>query len=192
MTVTLDISRLPQEAIIGEGDARINLASIVLNLMVPLDVMASGTRPLIKKNESLGFAIAKPNIFMDGWEDWDNPYDTIWFVAGWGPDRNRYIANAVRKLRAALREYMDTLMLRINRPDAFQDIVESVDNNGNFLWGDFPWGGATFVHVGDVVIPSAVSGLLEVEDDALAKLAGGLIGAEMLKFLMPEEFGPNS
>ena len=190
--MNLDVSRLPQEAFVGEGSARMRLESIPARLSGVVDDMARAG--LIKANMSFGCAFAKPaeELSWVGYEDWNDPYSFVWFVAGWGPDRDRYIANAVRKLRASLREDKDTLTLRIKCPGAFVDVVNSVDEDGSFPWGDFPWGGATFVHVGDIVIPTAVSCLREVEDDAIAKLLGGLVGAESLKIKMPEEFGPNS
>lgn len=191
MTLHLDVGLLPREALFGiKGGPKVNIASIPFGLRVILEDMAK--HGLIKSNEKgFGFAAATPTQDPRHRWNWDDPYDFTWFVAGWGSDGNRYIANAVRKLRAALREEKDTLFLRTDRPDAFRDKVESSDRNG-YPWGDFPWGGATFVHVGDWIIPSAVSCYLEVEDDAAAKLVGGLCGAEILKISDPPEFGPNS
>jgi hypothetical protein len=140
---------------------------------------------LVKKNQSFGFAAVHPQT---PWDLWDNPHEFTWFVLGWGPDRNRYIANAVRKLRPTLREGRDTLEMRIKAPKLFRDIVESEDGHGGFPWGDFPWGGGTLVRVGDLTIPCAVSALREVEDDPIAKLLGGLTGAVMLKERNPDEF----
>jgi len=190
MTVTLDVSRLPSEAYTETGSVRVNLAHLVPLMQRPLESMEQYT--LVKPHSSFGCAFAKPGPAGEMQWNWDDPYDFTYFVAGWGPDRERYIANAVRKLRATLREDMDTLLMRISNPGAFQDPVDSVDEDGNFPWGDFPWGGATFVHVGDMVIPSAVSSLLEVEDDFVAKLLGGLVGATILKQAKPNEFGPKS
>lgn len=185
----LDVSRLPTEAIFktGEGDAQINLAEIPRRMRPAISELARAR--LIENKNSFGFAAAKPSPASFHWDD---PYEFTWFVAGWGTDRDRYIANAVRKLRAALRAGYDTLEMRILYPGTFHDTVESKEDDGSFEWGDFPWGGATFVRVGKLLIPSSVSCLLEVEDDAVAKAIGGLIGAQILQISNPDEFGPNS
>lgn len=183
----IDVSRFSREAIFGNGQNKINLASIVYNLR---DTLSRWARDgLVKEHQSFGFAIAHPNphrpVHLD---DRDDPYSIIWFVVGWGDEADRYVANAVRKLRPALRYQEDTLKLRIFRPDVFRDVVPSVDKDGNFPWGDFPWGGATFVRVGDLILPCAVSCLKEVEDDAAAKTIGGHIGSAMLQRYYPTEF----
>jgi hypothetical protein len=194
----LDVSRLPREALVGEGSTQINLASVLLGLRVQMEDMARCD--LIKANMSFGFAAAKPVpksiSALHDWTsykwNWDDPYDFTWFVAGWGPESSRYIANAVRKLRAALRKHMDTLQLRMEYPDAFQDVVGSVDDDGNFVWGDYPYGGAVFVPGGDMVYPCSCSALLEVQDHAMSMTAGGLVISELLQVTRPEQFGPNS
>jgi hypothetical protein len=183
--IHLDVSRLPQQAFVGLT----NVASVIMTLRGAVDELARVG--LVRQTQSFGFAAATPSSdpLME-WE-WDNPYQFTWFVAGWGPERDRFIANAVRKLRACLRTDMDTLTLRIKKPFDFQDVVDSVDEYGNFPWGDYAWGGATFVRAGHFVIPCAVSCLAEVEDDAVAKLMGGLLGNSLLRGTNPAEFGPN-
>lgn len=84
----------------------------------PINVL--GTNGYIGQVDSLGFATAKPlNVVMDdddGQEDnWDEPKRYIDFVGGWGPDRDMFIANAVRKMRAMLREERETLFMRLSR-----------------------------------------------------------------------------
>lgn len=190
----LDVSTLPTEAQYEKGGLKTNLAAIPYRMRGALDALVAGD--LIKENESFGCAVAHPYdlnaAVLEQWA-WDDPDDFIWFVTGWGPQRDKYIANAVRKLRPALREQVDTLSMRC-QPDVYDDgeSVESVDDEGRFPWGDFSWGGATFVQVGMMYLPTSVSCLAEVEDDAVAKLLGGTIGAEMLKIDYPEMFGPKS
>lgn len=184
----LDVSRLPANALYGPDGNQIDLASIVTRLRPAVYEM--GRRELIKPVKSFGFAMAHPlgteNV------DWKNPYEFIWFVAGWGKDGERYIANAVRKLRATLRTGKATLVLREEGGKAFKKRVKSAEPDGSFKWGDFPWGGAVLTGVGGIVLPSAVSCLLEVEDHATALLGGGLVGGEMLKLNKPSEYGPDS
>jgi len=185
--MNLDIDSLPVTAHFFNR----NLADIPLMLQTGIEALQNDG--MLRGSESIGIALAKPVSGQLCEWSWDNPYDFTWFVAGWGPEARRFIANAVRKLRPMLRERMDTLQLRIHRPDAFRNAVKSANTKGNFPWGDYPWGGATFVRVGDMVIPVAVSGdLPEVEDDAVAKIIGGFVGAYILKAARPEEFGPNS
>jgi hypothetical protein len=175
----LDVSRLPRESLYEDT---INLASVVLSMRPSIEDWA--TSGLVKPNNSFGFAMAFANENIP----WDSPEAFVSFVVGWGPEGDRYIANAVRKLRAALRERLDTLTMRLEFPEKFQDNVESQEADGSFAWGDFPWGGATFVNVGDLTLPCSVSALKEVEDDAAAKSIGGHIGAAMLKVRNPKEF----
>ena len=182
----LDVSILHRKALYSIGNNSCWLENIVSSAKESIRQLASAT--LIKANNSFGFALGDA-VQETNQKNWDNPYEFVWFVTGWGPDANRYIANAVRKLRPALRTGNDTLWLRQNAPHLFQDIVESKQGDANpFEWGDFPWGGATFVEVGDLILPCAVSALKEVEDDAVAKLLGGLIGATILKMNHPDEF----
>lgn len=182
---TLDVSRLPREAMYGEGPNRVDLASVVHELQNTFQLWVS--TEMIKPYTSFGFAAAHPFYHHSNF-GWDDPYGFTWFVVGWGDEGNRYIANAVRKLRPALRTKRDTLDLRLNDPHLFQDKVESAEADGTFAWGDFAWGGATFVRVGNLIIPCALSCLREVEDDAGAKTTGGHIGARMLKVDQPDVF----
>lgn len=185
----LDVTRLPRQALYGPEGRRMNLASIVLGMANTVDDWSrlqalpnDGT--LVKPNDSFGFAMAKPDAVDGG--NWDDPYDFVWFVAGWGPEGNRYIANAVRKLRALLRTGHDTLQLRLRFPEYFKDQVGSSSGANRFEWGDFADGGAKLVSVGYLRLPCAVSALREVEDDSVAGTIGGHIGATMLKLDHPE------
>ncbi len=194
MLDTLDVSRLPTSAEYGTDLDTYDLSKLIARLQPAIEVMAK--RRLIKDKDSFGCAVAKPTHLS---YQWDDPYAFTWFVAGWGKDPQQYIANAVRKLRPGLREGEDTLTLRTEAitkgeetSSRFRDVVGKKEADGSFKWGDFPWGGMTFVRVGNLLLPVAVSCLFEVEDDAIAKLAGGLVGAEMLKIIYSSEFGPNS
>lgn len=184
----LDVSRLPTEALYGPDGAQVNLATVVTGLRAATYEL--GRHELVKPVKSFGFAAAHagdPKAL-----DWNDPYSFAWFVAGWGPDRDRYIANAMRKLRATLRARRSTLELRERGGKAFKKRVRSQEKDGSFKWGDFPWGGAVLTNVGGIIIPTAVSTYLEVEDHAVALLAGGLIGGRMLQLDKPDEYGPNS
>jgi hypothetical protein len=181
----LNVSSLPREALYGPEGSQVDLASIVTGLRPIIDHMA--TDHIVKEHASFGFALAHYHF-----THWDDPQQFTWLVVGWGSDGDRYIANALCKLRATLREHCDTLSIRQQYPSLrhFRDVIETQkrDEDGLFAWGDFPWGGATLVHSGDFILPCAVSCLKEVEDDAVAKMIGGFIGAAMLKLDYPHKF----
>ena len=178
----LDVATLPREAIHGGFD----LAEVALSMRAGIDELVR--HGVVRPHASFGYAAGLPRRHAGPVPNWDDPTQLVWFVGGWGPELERYVANAVRKLRALFRTGKDTLELRINDPDAFQDIVASAEEDGSFEWGDFPFGGATFVHSGEIFIPMSVSCLREVEDDAVAKALGGMVGAQMLKVNNPEKY----
>lgn len=193
---TLDVSLLPTECMFEGETGFIDLAVIPMKMRGAVESLASSG--MIKANDSFGCAVGRIGHTRTT-NFWDDPFEFVMFVEGWGPERDRYIANAVRKMRAGLREGMDTLLMRtdairegIPRSLHFRDIVESKEKDGSFKWGDFPWGGFTFTQVGYLLVPASVSCLYEVEDDALSRFIGGSVGAEMLKLSRPDEFGPNS
>jgi hypothetical protein len=183
MNETLDISRLPREAMYaGPDGAQINLASRGWDLAEALRDLAQ--HGYIKQNDSFGFAVGHPMGSKSdrmSFNDWDDPYKFVWFVGGWGPQVNRYIANAVRKMRPLLREGTDTLSMRLHTPERFRDEVESENSDGSFSWGDFPWGGANFTEVNGLSLPCATSALLQVEDHMASQVFGGLVGMDILK-----------
>ncbi len=144
---------------------------------------------LIKTNGSYGFALSVPLIpHGDGWEmtEWDTPQKYVAFVGGRGPERNRYVANAVRKLRPCLRQIVGgygldgTLAMRLFAPDLFQRGVESQDDNGTFPWGDYPWGGAAVVPLPEFAIAGAISGFSEVQDDTVARVILGSLAEQII------------
>lgn len=174
MTTKLDVTSLPRECLYGKGEPELDLAGIVTDLRNAVEDLAHAE--LIKHNASFGFAMANPAENYH--EVWDRPEKLVWFVAGWGVDRDRYIANAVRKMRAAARQNHDTLSLG---HDDFNLTVESQEPDGSFAWGDFPYGGAAFAEIKGYRLLGGVSCLTEVEDHAVASLILGLVGAKMLE-----------
>lgn len=181
----LDVSTLPFDQVyVCEDGSRINLRDFLDRHRVIVEALAAAG--LVKSNESFGFAMTQPFPKVIGEDDeysWDEPSEFVWFVGGWGPDRDRYIANAIRKLRPLLRNgasYDDplfsTLDIRFYQSDFFADRVDSQDDDGNFPWGDFPWGGAVLISFDETALVGAVSGLSEIEDDFVVKLIlGGVI-----------------
>jgi hypothetical protein len=186
MLSTLDVGKLPQHAHYGTDTRETDLAYEVTRMRTTIGLWEQIKLVKPNKSFSLGFAAARPKLNPVR-PEWDDPYDFVWFVAGWGPDGDRYIANAVRKLRPSLRTGRDTLDLRLAKSDQFEDVVESAVD-GKFPWGDFPYGGATIVRTGNIILPCAVSGFHEVEDDTAAKAIGGRIGSTMLQMDYPELF----
>jgi hypothetical protein len=186
MVSTLDVGKLPQHAHYGTDTRETDLAYEVTRMRTTIGLWEQVKLVKPNKSFSLGFAAARPKLNPVR-PEWDDPYDFVWFVAGWGDDRERYIANAVRKLRASLRTGEDTLALRLGESDQFEDVVDSAVG-GKFPWGDFPYGGSTFVRVGNVLLPCAVDGFREVENDFVAKTIGGRIGSTMLQMDYPELF----
>ncbi len=178
---TLDVSRFSRSAY--WGGSNFDLASLVMDSRVSIEtMMASG---LIRRSHSFGYAAANPVFqhFTDPRDVWDNPYNLVWFVAGWGPEADRLIANAVRKLRPAVRAMKDTLDIITTKwegyltldTSAFLNVVESVEPDGSFAWGDFPYGGAVHVRVDGRPFIGAVSALNQVHDDGIAGLLTSLV-----------------
>jgi|GEM_PF-1060323 len=187
----LDVSVMPSEQVFTCSDGTfINMSKFLMSHRSSLREMANSG--LIKKTESFGFAMPRPRkSWYDLSSDWDDPESFIWFVGGWGPQQDRYVANAIRKLRALLR-YLDkytannvkslsTLDLRFFMPNLFEDVVNSANEDGTFSWGDFPWGGAVLQQMGDLKLIGAVSALTEIEDDFITKLILGGLGQKIVK-----------
>jgi hypothetical protein len=170
-TATLYVSDLSAHGIyVCKDGTHIFMSQLIEELHGVVDALAAAGK--IRENDSFGFAMTMPqaNGSLMCTDDWDRPDKFVWFTGGWGPHKERYVANAVRKLRATLREGGDTLDLRQHSPESFIDVADSVDGDGNFAWGDFPWGGAVIVDVFGVVAAGAVSCLHEIEDDYVARL----------------------
>ncbi len=179
----LDVSALPTDWSYDCADGSV----VGMDYMFPVygdtlaQMEASG---LITSSGSYGFALSVP-LPHDGagWQpnDWNEPNKFVAFVGGRGPERNRYVANAIRKLRPWLRqaieggEFDSTLNMRLFAPELFQDGVESQDTDGTFPWGDYPWGGATVISFPEFALAGAISGFSEIEDDFVCRMIlGGL------------------
>ena len=137
------------------------------------------------------------NLDLSDPDYWDDPSKFVWFVGGWGPDRDRYIANAIRKLRPMLREDAEsTLDMRFDSRKVksfgtgqpyehviegdWEDVVDQLDKDGKFPWGDFPWGGAVTVIMGDMVLVGAMSCLHEIDDDTVMRTFLRLLGKQII------------
>ncbi len=88
----LDVSVLPfGRTYVCKNGATINLRKF---LDTHYDaILALAAAGLIETNKSFGFAMMAPvredeEIPLDG-EFWDKPEKFVWFVGGWGPDRER-------------------------------------------------------------------------------------------------------
>lgn len=165
---TLDVTTLP-DSFEYKGVQLVDLVD-----QIKQTVEFWGSIGLVKQVDSLGFAILVTRDKM--FKDWDDPSYYVDFVGGWGEDKLGYIANAVRKMRPALRESEDTLTISERFPEYFKDTVQMQDDDGSFGWGDFPHGGATFVTFGNEYFLVAVSALTAQEDDLVASFIGKLLG----------------
>jgi len=147
-------------------------------------VQSLASSGLIKPNESFGFAMMAPAIDPGPAPEglWDKPEEFVWFVGGWGPQRDRYIANAIRKIRPLVRTgYGSSLEMRFYAQGLFEDKVESSDADGSYPWGDFPWGGAVEAMYGNLSLTGAVSCLTEIEDDTIVRLILGCVAQRIIK-----------
>lgn len=181
----LEIADLPfEQSYTCKNGTIIDIREHLEGLRTPINVL--GTTGNIGKVDSLGFAMAMPLNYMvnDAPDDyWDEPDSFVWFVGGWGFDTYMYIANAVRKMRAMFREGQATLSMCLGRcrDTYFEDVVDQVDEFGNFVWGDYPWGGAVEVKMGNLLLHGAVSCFNDdVDDDVIARLILGLLAKQIL------------
>lgn len=149
------------------GKSLVSILGDMLALTIPR-LMVGG---IVKNKDSFGVAVADLRYTGNFRSVWDQPDKLIGFVYGWGPEKDKYISNAARKIRAAARTSQDTLWIVQNCPELFED-VDSPD-------GDFPWGGATHVR-GELV---GVSALTQEEDDWVARMIGGFLATEKAKII---------
>lgn len=178
----LDVTVMPSERIYTCKDgSEINLRELLESHRGGVEALASSG--LVKPNESFGFAMMAPAVYPEITSgEWNEPEEYVWFVGGWGPKRDRYIANAIRKIRPLVRTtYDSSLSMRFFHPDLFEDKVESSDADGNYPWGDFPWGGAVDARFGALCLIGAVSCLSEIEDDTVTRLILGCIAQRIIK-----------
>lgn len=196
MTRQLDVSTLPfaRQYHCKDGSV-IDLADALDRARPACDTLL-GVK-LVEGNESgsFGFVMAPPVLV--GAEHtvrtaWDDPSKTVWFAGGWGGKRDRYICNAIGKLRALLREGGDsTANLRENQlmgQECFRDIIAWDRPDNDLPLGDFPWSGGVRLRLGRLILAGAVSGWHEIDDHAIACLLLGLIGKQILlgDSLLPE------
>lgn len=165
------------------GDNAVELSDVVDSLRPTMRLWQGSGLVRSRNNDgspvhNFGFAMVDPFRDLDE-IDWDDPIDLAWFVGGWGPDMDMFIANAVRKLRPAVRNECDTLYLKHCDGNDFQDVVDSVDVEGRFPWGDFPHGGAVQLLMGHSTLLGAVSVYKEDEDCAAVAPFLGHIGLHL-------------
>jgi len=179
----LDLSRFAREAPYGVAvnDKQFDLATIPTILRPTFEEW--GRKGIITGDESsgyesFGYAMGRPDP-----ETWlpNSPYEAIWFVAGWGPEADQRIADAVRMLAALWRlRYDSTLQVRLEgRRHRLREVESVVD--GQFPYGNIVRGGAAWVYVGDLTLPCAAGGPNEVDNNLLAKITGYHIGTAMLR-----------
>lgn len=185
----LDVSAMPSDQVfICNNGTEIDMRMFLGSHRGAFQELANSG--LIDPSRSFGFAMAEPGSGKkySSWY-WDDPETFVWFVGGWGPDRDRCIANAIRKMRPEMRQnlqsdprkWVSTLDMRFNDPECFREEVRSVNPNGSFSWGDFAWGGAVTIVWRELVLSGAVSGLTEFEDDSTAELILKGLGQKILK-----------
>jgi hypothetical protein len=178
MAGNLDITALPTQLVWNpQTNAAVDLGKVALELRGVIEHMMEDD--IIAERESFGYALARQMPFWSG--DLNDPQRLISLVVYWGPEGLRYAANACRKIRAAAREEMDTESIRINHPNRFSDIVASVDDEGNFPWGDFPYDGAAYVEVQGQTLLGAVSAYPKEQDPMVARLVTNHIGLAMFE-----------
>lgn len=177
MTI-LNISALPLDLIWNEGtDGEFSLADAMSDVVPSIrQLMFDG---VLADSKSFGFALANPMAILRA--DWNDPFKLIAMVFHYGPEGPRYAANACRKIRAAAREGKDTETLRFSPGNRFVEPVKSAEEDGTFLWGDFPFGGATFVPTPRRTLLTAVSTFPEEQDPLASRLIGSHLGLAMFK-----------
>lgn len=179
----VEVDKLPfEQSYKCKNGSIVNLREQLEALKTSINVLGSSGN--IGQTKSLGFAMAEPTWYTNyNPNNWDDYMRFVWFVGGWGQDRDMFIANAVRKLRPMLRTQTDTLMIRHFRYlQDFVDPVDQIDADGNFPWGDFPWGGAVSLLMGGFYFGGAVSCFDDdVDDNIVATLAVGIIGKNIIR-----------
>ena len=149
-------------------------------------IRAQATAGLVTAPEDFGygFVFGRPMSVedFDLGHHWNYPTEFVWCVGGYGIQAPEYIANATRKMRALLRlDTQSTLEVQQNYPDAFSDVVDSVQDDGTFAWGDFPWGGAVRITMGGMIFTCGVSGFTQRQDHAAALLLAEKLGGCFIK-----------
>lgn len=186
----LDVSTFPRTLLYDGSEKSFffeELNQTIQDIMYFLGVLG-----VVKRVDSFGFAVAVSDIAIDssleGSIEIDDPSTYVAFVGGWGPEQDRYIANAIRKMRASLdSDENDTIKITQDGVNEHYNTVESVDENGNFPWGNFAWGGSAYVAFGNYNHLVSVSALKQDEDDVASSIIGKLIGMKRHRANMPLE-----
>lgn len=174
----LEPRTFPTERLYEGTEDDVELAAVLADLSATVHTLNHSG--LVKKVTSFGFAMANPIDALVR-DRWNEPNEFLYIVCGWGMDGPRYTANAVRKLRPALRLGRDTLDIQRNDPGSFLDPVDSQTDDGKLLWGDFPWGGAVRLPYGGHDYYAAVSCFTAEEDHAVAAMLLALVLQRMEK-----------
>lgn len=139
---------------------------------------------LIETSESFGFVMAIPGV-KAGYNQrhlWNDPYRLAWMSAGWGPNMDQCVANALRKLRPAVREGANTSQM--HSKIEIQDKVKKIESDGTFNWGDIPGSGGVWayrINRGGVNLVGAVDGLAQDENHVIAHMILGIFQIEIAK-----------
>jgi hypothetical protein len=180
MVLLLDVSSLPGGKVYTDNRGKeVDFGDIFDDQLRPV-IKHMMTIGLIKETESFGFAMAEPDTPYIS-RKWNDPHELVWMTAGWGPKKDLYVANAVRKLRLAARVGGDSIGVHARDIDT---PVKSQEPDGTFAWGDFPHGGAVLdsnPFISGVVLLGAVSALTAQEDDAIASMILQVFGLEIYK-----------
>jgi hypothetical protein len=186
----LSVGKLPATQTYTCKDGTVIDMGDVINGIKPLIRTMSGTG-LIDDNKSFGFAMMPPVFEDDDPDDdpdWDDPLELVWFTGGWGADRFRYIANAVRKLRPLARDGEQEMLCHWSTLDivfdpaskVFQNPVPSQTDEGLYPWGDFPHGGAVVMQFGPLTLTGACSAFHQIDDDTVTRVILGTVGKRIV------------
>jgi hypothetical protein len=191
----IDVNRLQGPRFYGDNKS-VELGSFAHGLLT--QVVNDGIRfGRYKHTDTVGFAMMNPGV--NPIVDWNDPSEIGWLVGGFGLGYRRYIANAARKLRPLAREGEgDTLSMTLRSRSPFRDVItpEQIElekswvaerpDQGVFHWGDFGYGGAVTVTVGDVMVSFAISGLTQQEDHVVASYIANEVALLLWKLEHPE------
>lgn len=194
LTKTLDVSVLPTvQAYISPGGNGLDVVAFLEEQVRPV-ISLLMTNGQIRDVDSFGFAMAMPlhrSMVTDmpavlSFGGWDDPEELTWLTWGWGPNRDRYVANAVRKMRYSARTLDDSIVTQED-PGSIDTPVDSAAEDGSFPWGDFPWGGAAYVDVEEMAFLGASSALTQREDHHVTVLILSLLANAFHKLDHPDE-----
>lgn len=162
-----------------EGAALETLREQVISLCGEMRYLVD--RGLLRRSEGSSFALVVKVLGknVDPATVVDDPNALFDFYCGFGNASHRYAANALRKMRAAVRTGRSTQALRELGGDApfsqFENVV-GVEDDSDLLWGEFPYDGAVVVEAknGDLVYVST-SGFTKEQDHWFSETTGNLL-----------------